>query len=68
MNYEIAYCNECGHWDRVDDSLTVGAPKPFRPEFCTQCGAKMLYGCQSCGMVRKTMDHKFCPKCGKPYK
>lgn len=71
MDMQLAFCSKCDHSEEYGshrdkfNQVTRNFPKP---EFCSQCGAKMLYACPNCDAPRKSMKDKFCPKCGKPYK
>jgi hypothetical protein len=72
MNYmQIAFCSKCDHSEEygTERDFIGGVAKVVpKPEFCSQCGAKMLYSCPNCNVPRRSMIDKFCPKCGKAYK
>jgi len=34
-----------------------------RDKFCSECGTRVQFSCESCGQVYPTV-HKFCPNCG----
>lgn len=70
---ELAFCSSCNHsesyGERGTRQLTGAKYKTIpKPEYCSQCGSKMLYGCQKCGSPRERMEDKFCKKCGTAYK
>jgi len=68
---QLSFCSKCDHSEEYGTQKDMygktlrSVPKP---EFCSKCGAQMLYACQNCGSERRSMSDKFCTKCGKPYK
>lgn len=72
---DLAFCSKCNYWEsygershRSGPGARVNVEMIPKPEFCAKCGAPMLYACPGCGAPRRSMDDKFCTKCGKPYK
>jgi len=69
---ELAFCSKCDHSEKYGTErygLHAEKTKTYpKPEFCSKCGEKMLYACPNCGAPRRSMEDKFCVKCGKAYK
>ena len=68
---QYAYCSnpDCKHNQLYGTSKSVHYQQTIpMDKFCIMCGAPMIGKCPSCGSYRESMEAKFCPNCGKPYK
>ncbi|WP_099205622.1 double zinc ribbon domain-containing protein [Scatolibacter rhodanostii] len=68
----LAFCDSCGHTEKYGKkeipSISVARYEEIeKPEYCSQCGTKMSYGCPNCDAPRESVNDKFCKKCGTAY-
>lgn len=60
----IKICAHCWIPAQAPDSLWLDP----RSKFCFACGRALQDRCQGCQSLIASVEHRFCPHCGKAYK